>query len=340
MKWPRLTAVLLVIVFRLLTESCLANGSISLLAKWCFDESEDVVAFDSVRHSCGTIYGEPSRDQGIIGMALRFDGKDDCVDCGPIVKPLDEFSVSLWLRLKDHESFTTVLAMCNGIGTQATDFAFAIQKRPQGNIRGFLSDGKSYCQVSSLVDVTDNVWHHVAFIVSDLELRLYIDGSLDAGGISPRTLDPQFDASFRMLIGNALPERGGESAFVGLLDEITFYNGPMEYSEIIEAFECANLPTQPQFLVPFLLTVGAFVLLVYVRFGAGFRTPGSLRLFLSKFGLVLIILSNVLLIFSIILGLTSYLNITRFLSSACYHLLLFAALVGISVRVLTERTFR
>ena len=88
--------------------------------------------------------------------------------------------------------------------------------------------------------ISIDTWHHVAFVVNDTELSIYLDGVLDAGGyIEP--YDPA-TKDLSLLIG-CLPGTPPSwitcSSIDGLIDDVRLYDDALNDAEVAELYMLA-----------------------------------------------------------------------------------------------------
>lgn len=64
------------------------------------------------------------------------------------------------------------------MGTSWNDIKFGIDINSNGTVYASTSTGSSYTNVASVINIKDNIWHHVAITYKDTTLKVYIDGVL------------------------------------------------------------------------------------------------------------------------------------------------------------------
>jgi len=78
--------------------------SAECLFHWSFDDSDGIMARDSIGGRDGVIRG-PMSVAGHLGDALKFDGDDDYVslpDNDPVWLPRNDFSISFWVYFEEN----------------------------------------------------------------------------------------------------------------------------------------------------------------------------------------------------------------------------------------------
>jgi hypothetical protein len=164
---------------------------------------------------------------GKYGKGLEFDGMDDYVDLGndtSLNLGTGDFTFIVWE--KSHASSytnTTVLlsnqpenANWNGYvcGVKNTTFFYTVQNGQATSING-------------IHDVTDNTWHHIAFVRKGSNISLYVDAAFDTGKTGTvRNVTNNKDACF------SFENRTDWYHFDGVLDEPQLYSRALGRDEI------------------------------------------------------------------------------------------------------------
>ena len=166
-----------------------------------------------------------------MGMAIDFDGVDDYVDCGndASLDITEEVTITAWLRTGDAGNGEHNPYVAKG------DHAYALKHGVANNLEFFVYDGGWYT-VTSAVDASFNdTWRHLAGIYDGTELKLYLDGELEAvtayiGAIATST-------------DNLNIGRNSEVAdrfFDGTIDDVRIYDYALTHAEVLGA---AGMPT-------------------------------------------------------------------------------------------------
>jgi len=194
-----------------------------LISHWTLDEAEDLSVYDAVTQKRGTLqgYSHWQPEVGMIDGALAFDGVDDYVRARVPLNPEDgPFSVFAWI--KGCVTGQTILAQEGGADWLAMDLQFG---HLQTNLKGM--DTAADVLQADTPAVTDDVWHHVGFTWDGSARALYVDGIEVA-----RDTQPQLAGSDGDLYIGTGKERGPNSFWYGLIDDVRIYKRPLNEQEI------------------------------------------------------------------------------------------------------------
>jgi hypothetical protein len=242
-------AVLLVAV---LASSALALDP-NLVAWYQFDEGAGTIANDTAGGHNGTINGA-AWAAGKVGGALSFDGVND------YIRVPDNPSV----RFTQNSSFT-LCTWINPISTNGqgallskwqTDsrsglFTYTMEWWKANEVIGFgaCNSGHSYVYPASPDGIAPvGVWSHIACVYDNRNMRIYVNGELEASGYFPYSTTNVADNDLGI---GALITSGVERYFGGTLDDVRIYNRALTADEI------KNIP-EPATIM--LLSMGAFIL--------------------------------------------------------------------------------
>jgi hypothetical protein len=218
-----------------------------------YDFEEDAVD-GSGNGRDGVLLGGPVFVEGVEGMALLFDGEDDCIDLGldPVYNFPGSFSVSVWVNITEWTTFWGNVIVGNRGDKDAADnnvgWQFR-QFRDHGNLvfstRGIETDadyspydGKNWpTDMPSVSVVPTGEWIHIAVVLDteNAQKSIYLNGTLDAQG---NFIDPDATlvaAAHNVYVGaraNA-DNSGPESFFDGAIDKVLIYDGALSADEIL-----------------------------------------------------------------------------------------------------------
>lgn len=194
-----------------------------LLARWSFDQDqarrvEDVSG--QGRH--GRLVGRRTTAAGVFGEALDLGGGHVNVGTALAGIARGPYTISAWIRTTSGEA--DVL----GNGTSAGCFLLMSY---QGVVRGHHWTGRAGYVVDGKVKVADGRWHHVAQVVDDKEIRLFVDGRPD--GRKALVHDKRAAGAAVTIGGRGV---GGGGRFDGLVDELCVFGRALTPKELQAEF--------------------------------------------------------------------------------------------------------
>jgi hypothetical protein len=185
-------------------------------------------AVDSSGHgNDGTAYGDPNwGTAGQIGTAIDLNGVNDYIDCSNDVSLdiTDAITLAAWVKTRDCNNSEDNEYVAKG------DTSYAIKHKSNNNIEFFIYDSGVWYTAWYDVHVVNfnNVWHHLAGTYDGSELKLYVDGALEAttahiGSIATTT--------YNLNIGRntQYPDR----LYNGLIDDVRIYDRALSQAEIV-----------------------------------------------------------------------------------------------------------
>jgi hypothetical protein len=186
-----------------------------LVGWWKFDESEGRSAGDSSGDNhAGMLVGDPQwrPSGGKVGGALEFDGGGDYVRIENELSfdITNHITVSAWVNI------SSVPVIWTAIVTKG-DSAWRLSTEEANQRFHFAVTGETWVNGRRRVEV--NEWHHVLGVYDGKQIRMYVDGKLDAS----RPWKGQIG-------GNDYPVYIGENAertgrcWDGLIDDVRIYN--------------------------------------------------------------------------------------------------------------------
>jgi len=197
-------------------------GTGKLVGWWKFDETEGRIAADSSGNGhAGTLVGDPAWTQGAIGGALEFDGEGDYVDLGvsPEFDVTSQITVAAWVKVTAFDVDWQAIVIKG-------DTAWRLSRSMDDNLH-FGCTGMWPEWVHGSANVNDAQWHHVAGVYNGTELRLYVDGSLDASASASGLININ---EYPVAIGENAEHAGRE--WNGLIDDVRLYNYALSEAEI------------------------------------------------------------------------------------------------------------
>jgi hypothetical protein len=216
-----------------------ADTEAGLVAWLPFDTIADDATPDATGNAhtgrCSTVLGTcPVSEAGRIGMALRFDGRDDqlVLDAPADFATTSGFTVAIWIWIDELPAMGTAGCFANkGLGSGTVD-AWQVCLADDGSV-GFYSaadttDGDRSIFTSPGL-VTIEAWHHVALRWDGTNETIWFDGAANIsgqGGIG-------FDGS-PVTVGEDIDSGSGVAPFGGILDELRIYDHALSAAELVE----------------------------------------------------------------------------------------------------------
>jgi len=204
-----------------------------LVGWWRLDESEGRIAADSSgRSHHGSLIGNPQWQPGRIGGALAFDGQDDYAlikdmrDFNNITK---EITVACWINIaKFDKSWQAIIAKGNR--------AWRLIRPQYGRSIEFACTGvnvpnSAWGNVFGTSVVDDGQWHHLTGAYDGMQVRLYVDGVLDASIEGAGEINSTGDY---VLIG----ANAGDAwnYWRGLIDDVRVYSYALTETQVKELY--------------------------------------------------------------------------------------------------------
>ena len=232
-----------------------------LVSYWTFDRG--YISNKTVKDVWGdnnvTISGNPKVVSGQVGEALKFDGAGDFVNLttlGDFGTRIGFSSFEAWIKTTNKKDWMTLInthgAKCPNWGIELNgvndEFRFEIM---EGTLHHYFSiGGPRGCETSgrgSKVGIFDGEWHHIVY-TSDYMIDddvggngkrvIYIDSV--PGTISNHTFDGNGTLSpftAPIYLGARKSIRKSHGHFIGMIDEVRFYDRPLTADEVIQNFE-------------------------------------------------------------------------------------------------------
>jgi parallel beta-helix repeat protein len=186
----------------------------TFLAHWKLDESEGVVASDSVGGRDGTLVGDPvwQPTAGQLNGAIQFDGVDDTITTPFVRNPAEGvFSVFAWVQ--GGAAGQTILSQSGGANwliADASTGALATQLKAAGRgSRDLVCD----------VGIVDGEWHQVGLTWDGSARTLYVDSVM----VKTDTQGSQASQTTGLRIGSGASAEPG-TFWSGLIDDVRIYS--------------------------------------------------------------------------------------------------------------------
>jgi hypothetical protein len=210
-----------------------------LIGWWKLDETRGTKAEDATGHELtGNVVGRAdwAPDQGRIGGAMDFNGKNTFINCGkrPEFDFREAMTVAAWIKVRNFDR-TWQAIVTKG------DNAWRLQRQKDTSMVTFTFNTGSAARgaehgLVSLVSkrkVDDGQWHHVVGATDGHRAALYVDGALeDSADAKPIA---QNDAP--MMIGCMSTAR--DRKFDGWIDDVRLYAYGLSEAEVQALYRAA-----------------------------------------------------------------------------------------------------
>jgi len=222
-------AVFWAVILCIHTDIALAIEMPNPAAHWKLNESNGMIAEDSIGDQTGSLQGNPKwqPDGGRIGGTLHFNGITDYVDCGndPIFNIEEQITISAWIKVNLFNK------QWQAIITKG-DTAWRLHRWNDDhsslswNCNGL--DGLDNGKLRGYIPVDDGQWHHVAGVYDGTMMYLYVDGVLDNFGPATGLIDTNTEPVY---IGEN-SERTNRH-WNGWIDDLRVYNIALTREQIL-----------------------------------------------------------------------------------------------------------
>ncbi len=213
----------------------------NLLCWWKFDEEAGSTALDHSGHGQhGTLEGDAQWVDGIVGVALEFDGAGDRVvddTAAAYLNGLDAITVCMWIK---SDVVGTDKGFIDGEDPDGSDNVVTMRYDSSGANGGgsdvlkmavTSTEGEQQLESSNDAQTTD--WQHVAMVWSSgQQLRFYINGVLDVPTDNQPATTGTTTGCTKLIIGAGGKDAGG--GWDGLIDDVRIYNKVLTAEEITE----------------------------------------------------------------------------------------------------------
>jgi hypothetical protein len=225
-------------------------------ARGCVQAPADMVSWwpadgnadDIAGRNSGTLQGGAGYVPGIVGQAFSFVAEGDGVEVrdagnlnfGAAASAGADLSIDAWIATSSTARVLSIVDKRSGAsGSQATGYTLFLY---EGRLAFQLGDGTffNYISPSSLPDLRDGAWHHVAVTVDRTSA---IGGSLYVDGAVVLTFDPtnrpgSLTNREPLFIGRHAASPG--ATFIGLIDEVEVFSRALTAGEVEAIFAAGS----------------------------------------------------------------------------------------------------
>ena len=173
--------------------------------------------------------GNPKLVSDIKGKAIELDGKNNYLFLPKVssnLKPTSQISIISLIRLNpDNPKDVEILSMGDNYG---------VRINKGGEVRFYVYEGTGYTNVTIVSNkIEDGQWHQVVCTKTDLNLSIYIDGSLEKSMNSNKRIE--YTKGSDLYIGSFIKE--GVNCINGTLSEIGILDRALSAKEIEEIYK-------------------------------------------------------------------------------------------------------
>lgn len=214
-----------------MTMLCFTGSALSqapqLVARWPFDETAGNFTEDTVGDNDGELVGGPGWIAGKFGNAVQFDEKNGQyveVEAAPELARTESLTVIAWVKVNSAAGRQEIVCYADSYDILINNGVF----------KAYIHQGGAFSRAASNVNVQTDKWYFLAMTYDDEDLKLYVDGKLEAeaglpGGINILGLPLRF--------GNNPAAPAEPWGISGILDEVQLWDKPMTEDEIQQAYE-------------------------------------------------------------------------------------------------------
>ena len=190
--------------------------STGLQLHYTFDSDQGAVVLDSSGNGHHGVLKGAQAVQGVTGGAYDFDGTTH-IDGGTNSLGNTDMTLSMWVRTETVDP----AYVFGGWNPDGPFTQFTVSVSP-GKVNMYSS--KTLARIDSSTMINDGLWHHIAYQDIGPEMRIYVDGELEAtGDAGSVTYD-----NWWWSIGTC----GGTHTFVGAIDEVRLYDRALSIEEV------------------------------------------------------------------------------------------------------------
>jgi len=186
--------------------------------------SNETIA-DLVGNQQGLIVGDPQVVTGKVAEALAFDG-DDHIEIPDEMGGKDAITITIWVKPTDFSSDRTVA----GYWLDAATSEILLYYKSSSNVWRFIvRDSSGAAKDITVADPVIDEWTHLAACYENGgELCLYVNG-VKTGVEAPAN---PLNAGNPPWFGIGWDNSGGHPPFVGIMDEVCFYEQALTQAEV------------------------------------------------------------------------------------------------------------
>lgn len=167
---------------------------------------------------------------GVAGTALDFAGSTTSyleLPDNPLLKPANAISFSCWIKTPEMID-QYILCTKNSMSSYFEAYDLCID--PSLHFMARKGGPLGMNMVVSTVSVTLNTWYHLVTTIDDSEVKLYVNGVLEAS--TPSTFTGFDYVSGKKVFIGVSNESSYDAPFTGTIDNLRFYNRTINAAEV------------------------------------------------------------------------------------------------------------
>ncbi len=220
-------------------KSVTATFNSSPIARWKLDDGSGLTAIDSAGTSNGNLINGPAWTTGKLNGALSFDGLDDYVDTAAKAWGIsNNLTVSAWIYATADTNDNNIWSIGN-----SGDYneAGILGLRTPGQLMFLFYDnpgGTVYRRAYSSVNAVPlNTWVHVAGVVNNNEMYVYVNG-VDVSSTRDGTGVSLSDYSRKVFLGKW--PTSVNYFFTGKIDDVAMYDQALSTTQICGLYKAQS----------------------------------------------------------------------------------------------------
>ncbi len=159
------------------------------------------------------------------GQSLQLDGTNEFVDLGAVANDVSrDFSFSAWLQTAPGNANRTLL----GVNSPNGGDVFTITLTGDNTLAVY-DGGSQQMEATNAMIVADGNTHHVAYVVSGNEGRLYVDGQIQA----THQVDYILSSTDEWSLGQEFDGTTPSDFLGGIVDEVRVYNEALTDNQVV-----------------------------------------------------------------------------------------------------------
>ena len=212
----------------LLTDAVIDGNTVAV---WLFEEGDGKIVKDASGNGHdGEIIGNLNSVRGKFGKALDFPGDGSAYIVVDSTKKLEleTLSIEAWVKVASSTGKWQGIVCKQKAGCTNRNYGIWVNVNLSVLHAQIGANGKCAFNLNGTTEITDNVWHHLAFTFDGKVGKVYVDGVLESEKDNTNT----FQSNDPITIG--VPNIGNMGGLLGTIDEIRVSNVARTEKEINE----------------------------------------------------------------------------------------------------------